>query len=411
VAASLALAWASAGAAQPAPTAPGKVISDAVEYNAYMSALNTADPVAKAAAMGAFADKYPHSVVQADALDQELAAYQQAGDAAKVEVVARRILQAQPGAVRARAIVASLTRSRAAAATDAQSSGTLADQAGADAERGLADLKAWPKPDGMADADFAVVRDQMTSIFNGALGFSSLQHKDYLAARPFYLAALKARPDELGDAYQLAIADLQAKPVDPAGLWWAARAYDLAGAAKNTAAQASIAAFAKASYRRYHGGDDGWDQLVAAAASGAAPPTGFTVSPAPTPGQIAVKAVAENDPATLSFSDWEFVLALRDASAENHRAADKVWAAIQSLQAKALLKLTVKVIAPTADGFDAAMADDSQKADRVDVRVILIAPGASRPAPGAMVSVIGVLTGYTPDPFRFTLAEKPAPAP
>jgi hypothetical protein len=113
----------------------------------------------------------------------------------------------------------------------------------------------------------------------------------------------------------------------------------------------------------------------------------------------------------LSFSDWEFVLALRDASAENHRAADKVWAAIQSLQAKALLKLTVKVIAPTADGFDAAMADDSQKADRVDVRVILIAPGASRPAPGAMVSVIGVLTGYTPDPFRFTLAEKPAPAP
>jgi len=69
-----------------------KVIKDAVEYNAYISALNTHDPVQKAALMEAFVNTYPQSAVKIDALEQAMAAYHLAGNTAKVEDTANRLL-------------------------------------------------------------------------------------------------------------------------------------------------------------------------------------------------------------------------------------------------------------------------------------------------------------------------------
>ena len=107
----------------------------------------------------------------------------------------------------------------------------------------------------------------------------------------------------------------------------------------------------------------------------------------------------------MSFSDWEFVLALRDASPANRGAADRVWAAIEALQANNVkLKLEVKVIAATTNGFDAALTDENQKADHADLRVTLATPSAKPLSPGTLISVVGRLTGYTPQPFRFTFA-------
>ncbi|HEY6250936.1 MAG TPA: hypothetical protein VI685_13330, partial [Candidatus Angelobacter sp.] len=49
------------------PQAPNqKVIKDPGEYNAYVTAINTTDPAAKAAAMEAFLKQYPQSVVFTD---------------------------------------------------------------------------------------------------------------------------------------------------------------------------------------------------------------------------------------------------------------------------------------------------------------------------------------------------------
>src|SRR5262249_32956745 len=96
-----------------AATAGQKVIKDAGEYNAYIAALNTADPVQKGAAMEAFVARYPNSVVHVDALEQAMAAYQQSGNTAKVEDAANRILKLEPGNVRALAIVVVLERMRA----------------------------------------------------------------------------------------------------------------------------------------------------------------------------------------------------------------------------------------------------------------------------------------------------------
>src|SRR5216684_1542824 len=89
-----------------------KTIKDTGEYNAYIAALNTQDPAAKAAAMEAFLKQYPASIVKMEALEQAMGAYQQAGNAAKVQSTASLILELEPDNVRALAILAYIKRAQ-----------------------------------------------------------------------------------------------------------------------------------------------------------------------------------------------------------------------------------------------------------------------------------------------------------
>jgi hypothetical protein len=178
-----------------------------------------------------------------------------------------------------------------------------------------------------------------------------------------------------------------------------------------------MVAYCKAKYKRYHGGEDGWDQFVASTANENALPTDLAtrIKPAPTPCDLAVQAVQQNDPASLSFSDKEFILSKANCSPANKDAADKVWQSIQTLEknGEARLEIPVKIIsvAPTKDSLDAAISDDNQAANKADVHVILEkALTGAPPAPGTMTKVTGVLTNYTPDPFMFTMEKGALPA-
>ncbi|HZQ47415.1 MAG TPA: hypothetical protein VFC07_10415, partial [Verrucomicrobiae bacterium] len=138
-----------AGQSQPASgqsQSGNKEIKDPNEYNAYISALNTADAAQKAAAMEAFVKQYPQSVVKLDAQEQAMAAYQGANNPAKVREMALAILQDNPNHVRARAIVTAFDR---AASTNGDTT-TLKEGCDA-AQKGLQGLSSWTKPEGMAD--------------------------------------------------------------------------------------------------------------------------------------------------------------------------------------------------------------------------------------------------------------------
>jgi hypothetical protein len=387
-------------------TSPGALmIKDPAEASDYAAAMIVADPAEQGAALEAFVAKYPQSRVKAEALENALAAYLVARSFDKVQALADRILAGEPDNARALAMGVFVKRARAATAQGAQA-GDLAEQAGAEAEKGLKALVRWRARAGAADADAAAVRNEMLATFNGALGYRALLRKDYAAAKIYYLAALKADPSDLDDAYQLAVSLLQASPLDPTGFWWAARADSMTTAAGNSDAQAAIERFAKPRYARYHGGDDGWDGLVTAAGTGLAPPADFAVAPAASPAAVAVQAVHDAPVSALSFSDWEFILAQRDASPANKAAADKVWANIAALQSRGLkMKFDIKVISVGPSGLDGAITDDNQQTGHADLHVKLTAQPAKAPLAGSTVSVTGVLTGYTPTPFAFTMEQ------
>lgn len=396
--------------AQPGGTpASQKVIKDPAEYNAYITALNTADPAAKAAAMEAFVKQYPQSVVLTDALEQAMAAYQQSGNQAKVEETAKRILQLMPNNIRALAIVVALDRAKATSGDKAAlQEGCTYDQTGTQ------QLPTWSKPEGMNDADFEKLKVQMAEIFNGDAGFCALQNKDYTTARADYLKAIQNDPNDLQDTYQLAISYLETDPIDLRGFWYGAKALSLAGG--NTATVNAIAPYIKAKYKKYHGKADDWDQFAATTASQTAPPPpdalAKVIPPAPTPCDFAVQAVKDNKPEDLSFGDKEFILSKSGCSPANKDAADQVWQSIQTMEknGEARLEIPVKVISATKDTIEAAVSDDNQAANKADLHIQLEKPILHPPAAGTMTKIVGVITSYTPDPFMFTMEKAELPA-
>lgn len=379
-----------------------KTIKDPGEYNDYVSALNMTNPVDRSAAMEAFAQKYPASVVRVEALEQAMAAYQKAKNPQKVEEIAVHLLELDLGNIRALAVATAFARSEAGSGNAVKLKETCANS-----QKGMQALPSWPRPEGTSEAEFVAVRDQMAQIFYGAAGFCALQDKDYTAASASYLKAMKLDPNDLQNAFQLSVAELEQNPLDPSGFWYCGKAINTARGEKNEEGIQSITGYCKAKYHNYHGSDEGWDKIVAASLGEVAPPAGFaaTIKKRPTPAEIACQAVQENDPSDLSFSDWEFVLQLRDAAPCNLESANRVWKAIQDKQkqGQAKLQIAVKVISVSGKTISAAITDDNQQANQADLKVIMQKPLLKPPAPGSMINVIGVLTKYEVSPFFFEM--------
>src|ERR1700758_1302895 len=122
----LVLMFATAGLVQAAPQQPPagqagsaasaqqkKEIKNPAEYNAYMGAIQQTDPTAKAAALEAFLQTYPDSVMKEDALELLMRTYQQTNNLPKTEDAATRLLQANPNNVTALALLSYSKRMQA----------------------------------------------------------------------------------------------------------------------------------------------------------------------------------------------------------------------------------------------------------------------------------------------------------
>ncbi len=94
-------------AAQPAqgqpaaPQAAAPVIKDPAEYNAYVSAVQQADPNAKISGLEAFVTQYPNSVMKNQALEILMQTYQQTNNVKKTMETGTKLVTAEPCHVRA----------------------------------------------------------------------------------------------------------------------------------------------------------------------------------------------------------------------------------------------------------------------------------------------------------------------
>lgn len=379
---------------------------DLDQRTAFERALQVKEPAARAAAFEAFLKAYPDSRGRRNALLQLVSAYGLADDAEGLQAAGRRLTEAFPEDIPALAVVVDCERRAAVRAADPAAAGRLAQAAAANAQKGLAVLPSWRRPDSMSKTAFAAAQAFAEAAFEQALGYAALRDKDYGGARTHLARAAALQADDWSTLEFLAAADLWGQPPDPAGFWYAARAMALARAEKNEPAAREIEQFARKAYVSYHGQDDGWDQITAAAAGQAQLPAGFTVVQGRSPARLAVLAVQRHDPAGMSFSDWEAVLAYRDASPENAAAAAKVWAAVQAVESGGTVRVTLpaKVVAATSTTIDAAVGDDSRASGAPDVHATLSAPLAAPPKPGDEIQLSGVLDSYTPQPFAFHMA-------
>jgi hypothetical protein len=267
-------------------------------------------------------------------------------------------------------------------------------------QQGLQALTKMQKPAGMNDADFTKLHNDTGAIFDGAVGFAALQAKNFAEAQKDFQEAVswESQPT-IADVYPLATADLEAKPVNPAGFWFIVKAANMAQGGTTQ----QILDYGKKKYIRYHGSEQGWDELVkdATSSSSIMPPAGFTVAPAPpppSPAEQAADLVKSKTPVQMSFAEWELVL-----SSGNQQAADTVWTAIKS---KAV-KLQASVISATPTTIQLAGSDDDIEAKKADITLTMAKPIPTRlmPAVGTMMAFQGTLTSYTPTPFMMSMTD------
>lgn len=398
-----------ASAGQTAAPQQQKTIKDPAEYNSYLNAIQQSDPNAKAVALEGFLQQYPNSVVKEDALDVLMATYQQMGNMQKVIDTANRLLQSNPNNLRALALMSYLKRQMAEqGGPQAQQNLTEAQQF---AQRGLQAIQTAPKPEGMSDTDFQKLKNDTGAIFAGVAGLAALQNKNYPEAQQLLSQSVKANPNNLSDVYPLGLAYLQAQPPDyQNGLWYIARAVNLA--AQNAAAQQQINKFGRAAYIKFHGNDEGWQQVVQQAAANPVPPAGFAIKPRPTPAEEAAQLAQTKQVKDMSFDEFQLIF-----TSGNQQAADTVWNQIKDKP----IAFVAKVVEATPTKLTlSATADDIEK-NVPDVTLTMVAtiPAKLMPKVGSNTQVEGTPVSYTPQPFMITMskgsligvkAETPAPA-
>ncbi|HEY7616731.1 MAG TPA: hypothetical protein VH744_08005, partial [Terriglobales bacterium] len=381
---------------QAAPAQQKKEIKDPAEYNAYVGAVQQTDPAAKISGLEAFLQQYPNSVMKEDALELLMASYQQTGNTAKMTEAAQRLLQSNPNNVRALALLAYSNR---------------AGQKWADAEKysvqGLQALPSMQKGEGVSDADFQKQKTQLTALLNSVAGFSALQLKDYPTAQKYLRAAVEGDPNNLENVYPLALAYLTATPSDDVnGLFFIARAANLA---KDPAGKDQITKFGASRYRKYHGSEQGWSELMTTAATTPLPPPNFTITQyvPPTPKQQAHDLVTSKAPKDMSFAEWELILSAGDPAD-----AEIVWNAIKGVS----LQMEGQVIQATPTKVEVAASQDDIEQKRADIELTMTGPIPARlmPKPGGILDFEGVPVSYTPSPFvmvmeKGTLLTKAAP--
>jgi tetratricopeptide (TPR) repeat protein len=387
------------GAAQPAPgqqPAAAPVIKDPAEYNAYVSAVQQTDANAKISGLEAFLTQYPNSVMKNQALEILMGAYQQANNAKKTMETATKLVTADTCNERGLALLAYFDR------VMAQGGDPNAKQLLVDGKKySQQGLDCLPK---VTDQELLKNKTQMEGIFHAAIGISCLQDKDYACAVQHLRPAVDANPNDFSVVYPLALAYLGQTPPDfQNGIWYAARA----AAAAPPAAAPQVEKYARSQYVKFHAGDDGWaDVLAAAKANGAQVP----IKPAPTPAEQAHKMVQDTPPDKMDFATWEFVLV--NGSQEDR---DTVWNAIKgkAVQMNGTVISTTPTefqIAGSSDDIDAKKADITlQFEDKVPVKMI--------PKDGASFDFQGEPASYTPSPFMMVMEKgrllntKPAATP
>jgi hypothetical protein len=180
------------------------------------------------------------------------------------------------------------------------------------------------------------------------------------------------------------------------GVWFLARAENFAPANYKPVIEKQ----AKYWYKRFHGKEDGYDKVLALAATSIFPPPDFKIEPAPTPKDIADGVVASTpDLTTLALQDKEYILA--NASKEN---AEKVWDTVKDKTSE----IPGTVIAATASQLQIAVTDDAKQDKKADFTVNMKEPlkDADIPAVGSDVKgLVGTFDSYTQNPPQIVLRD------
>jgi tetratricopeptide (TPR) repeat protein len=383
------------------------------EYDAFNAMATEKDPNKKISLAEAFLQKYSNSDFKDLAYVQEMQTYQQLNQPDKAVEAGHKALEANPDnpdALRFLSFVFPFVYK----ADDPEATAKLS-RAESDAKHGLEMLQKLQKPAGVSDEQFNQAVKALRAVFNGCAGFVALQRKDYPAAITSYKAASEDNPSDWYVFYRMGLAYLYSNPHDyDHGIWYIARAFALAQAAKDPNAE-EFDKYLKQTYVGYHGNDQGLQDVVTQASSSVNPPDGFKV--------VAMEAPKHTgNPLVDGFNDMTFPLKFGGETAQ------KAWDVLkgQPLELGGVVGSVVKgseagTYLVRIDILDSSKATpgvyDIEVKDSKQPNVKNLAPGDAvrfkgtadsyTATPNVVLTVAGEITQPDPLPDKPPVKEKP----
>ncbi len=202
-------------------------------------------------------------------------------------------LQVDPNNLRAFLLEVYFHKQAGDQATDPTAKQTAYDAASSFAQKGLAATK----PAEMSDADFTTLKSSAYPNFYSAIATAALNKKDAATAVTNFKQELASAPAAdttkpgplLQDTYTLGQAYYLSTPPDYVNCtWYTSRAAAFAPEPYKT----QMLPLAKFCYKKYHGADDGYDAVLAAAQTSLDPPADFKIKPAPSPADIVAQVIS-----------------------------------------------------------------------------------------------------------------------
>jgi len=327
-------------------------------------------------------------------------------------------LQVDPNNLRALTFETYFRLTGADAITDPAAKQAALDKAAEYAQKGLA----VTKPEDTSAADFSALQAQAKPVFYRAIAMAALNKKDAATAITNFKQELAGVPVAdttkpgplLQDTYFLGLAYLQSNPPDLLNCTWYISRF-VAFAPEPYKSQ--MLPTAKYCYKRYHGSDEGYDAVLAAAQTSLDPPATFSIKPAPKPEDMAhdlVTSTPEADLPKLAISDREFVLA--NGKPED---AEKVW---NTMKGKSVTIPDALVIESSPTVLKVAVSDDAVQSKTPDFTFNMKAPEEDKKLPpaaakkladettaatavGQKVTLSGTFDSFTPKPIMITMSD------
>ena len=380
-------------AQDPAPAAPqGPQWKNQAEFDLFTAITKETDPKAKLQKLAQWEKEYPDTAFIKQRRTLLLTTHFQAGQAKEALDVAKQILADDPKDFTALYISVTLTQS----AAGQPPAPAVLDQGekAATALLGVND----PPPTIKAD-QWATQKPQVQNLAHTTLGWIALQRKNWSGAESEYQKSLQIDPNNGAIAYQLATAIYSEKDPakTPTALFYYARAASFEGqGALNPDGRKQVLAFVQKAYKGYHGSDQGFNDLVAAAKAAPNPPADFTIKSAL---DIAKAEMANEEEWTKAHPQeamWKGIKeALTGADGANYFNSSMQGAGLPPLKGKVVkLEPAVKpktILVAMEDGkSDGTTADATLKFE-------MALPGSVEP--GTELIFEGVPESYTANPL------------
>lgn len=379
-------------AAAPSSSTPQKTWKDRAEYDLYTSIGQDQNPKTRLEKLEQWQKQYPKTDWE-DVRQQAFLTTYAANNMGKEAVdEAKKILAADPKNFTANYYIMLFTQPLY---TQNQSPQLLDD--GEKAAKAV--LASIDTPPANVSADqWAKLRPAVENLAYTNLGFIDMQRKNWDQAEMDLQKALTLKPDDAAVDYELGTAIASEKKVDriPAALFYFARAATITGPnALNPAAQKSAMDYVQKQYKNFHGSDQGFNDLLAAAKSSPTLPATFSIKNANEIAQQEAQSEEEYNKTHPSEALWaNLKMALTAPDGANY------FMMMKGTEVPTLKGRVIK-LEPAIHPKEIllAMEDKSNNTTTADATLKFEMPLPGKVDPGTELSFEGVADSYTPSPF------------